>query len=144
MQDDSVGRALARTAMAHRARAATLLATIDLHPGQEFLLAALAAHGPCPIGELADHLGVEQPTVTKMVRRLEPSGVVQRSPDPDDGRRVLVDLTDEGRVAHADACAVWEQLDALTTTGLSSDEADELRRLLDRVRDALADGATSC
>lgn len=139
MRDDSVGRALARAGMAHRARAAGLLASIDMHPGQEFLLATLAEHGPCAIGELADHLGVEQPTITKMVRRLEPTGRLERGADPDDGRRTLVSLTPIGSRALAAAQELWAQLDELTTARLTDDEATELRRLLDEVRAALGD-----
>ena len=141
MREDSVGRALARAAMAHRGRAAELLAEIGLHPGQEFLLAALGDHGSCAVGELADHLGVEQPTVTKMLRRLEPTGVVERSQDPDDGRRTLVSLTDEGWTRLAAAQERWDRLDRITTARL--DDADEaaLVRLLDAVREALDEEA---
>lgn len=139
MYEESVGRALARAGMAHRARAAALLHTIDLHPGQEFLLAALAEHGPCAIGELADHLGVEQPTVTKMVRRLEPGGYVHREPDPDDGRRTLVLLTAAGRRAYEAARELWGQLDQETTAGLDDAEQADLLRLLRHVRASLHD-----
>lgn len=139
MHEDSVGRALARAAMAHRARAATMLDEIDLHPGQEFLLAALGDHGPCAIGELADHLGVEQPTITKMVARLEPSGVVARSADPSDGRRTLVSLTPTGTDRLAAARELWDRLDALTTARLGDDEQRDLHRMLNAVRAALVE-----
>lgn len=140
MYENSVGRALARAAMAHRARAAVMLHTIGLHPGQEFLLAALDDHGPSAIGELADHLRVEQPTITKMVRRLEPSGCVERRPDPDDGRRTLVSLTATGSEALAAARELWRQLDEETTAALTDAEQAELRRLLRQVRASLQDG----
>lgn len=139
MDEDSVGRALARAAMAHRGRAAELLARIELHPGQEFLLAALANGGEQAVGELAEALGVEQPTVTKMVRRLEPSGLVARGPDPDDGRRTLVRLTPAGSRRHAAATSLWERLDDEATADLTDAEAAALRRLLDVVRQSLED-----
>ena len=134
-----MGRALARASMAHRARAAVMLAAVDLHPGQEFLLASLGDEGPCAIGELADLLGVEQPTITKMVRRLEPSGYVQRSPDPDDGRRTLVSLTPAGTAALEEARALWRRLDEETTSDLTEDEQADLLHLLGRVRASLED-----
>lgn len=137
MDEDSVGRALARAAMAHRARAAVMLHSVGLHPGQEFLLATLDDHGPCAIGELADHLGVEQPTITKMVRRLEPSGYVERGPDPGDGRRTLVSVTATGGTALAGARELWRQLDDDTTANLTDAEQAELLRLLRRVRASL-------
>lgn len=139
MYEDSVGRALARAAMSHRALAATQLSEIDLHPGQEFLLATLAERGPCAVGEIADHLGVEQPTITKMVRRLEPTGVIERRIDPDDGRRTLVSLTAGGRTRLDQARELWHRLDEITTARLDDSDRAELLRLLREVRAALED-----
>jgi DNA-binding MarR family transcriptional regulator len=123
--------------MAHRQRAHELLATVGLHPGQEFLLAALDVHGPVAVGDLADLLGVEQPTVTKMLRRMGPTGWVERHTDPEDGRRVLVELTATGRAVHERARAVWAQLDAELTVDLTPDEVATLAALLRRVRGSL-------
>lgn len=137
MWEGSVGRALARAGMAHRAKALELLSQIDLHPGQEFLLSAVDEHGPCAIGELADHLGVEQPTVTKMVQRLAPTGYVERRPDPDDGRRSLVSLSESGTETLAAARARWRELDELMSADLTDGERELLLSLLVRVRSSL-------
>lgn len=56
----------------------------------------LAAHGPCIQGRLADAISSEPPSVTQMVRKLEAAGHVQRRPSPEDGRAILVELTDSG------------------------------------------------
>jgi DNA-binding MarR family transcriptional regulator len=53
--------------------------------------------GPRRISELAEAEHVAQPTITKLVVRLEREGVVTRVADPDDGRAVLVGLTPAGR-----------------------------------------------
>src|SRR3954468_7856344 len=53
--------------------------------------------GPRRITELADLEGLAQPTMTLLVQRLEQRGWVKRERDPDDGRVVLVSLTDAGR-----------------------------------------------
>ncbi|MFO7779566.1 MAG: hypothetical protein R6V28_14555 [Nitriliruptoraceae bacterium] len=42
------------------------MSPIDLYPGNEFLPTPLAEHGPCAMGKIAAHLGVEQPTTTVM------------------------------------------------------------------------------
>lgn len=135
MKDDDVSTQLARAAMAHRAAAHRLLREVGLHPGQEFLLSALADHGPQPVGQLAERLGVEQPTITKMVGRL--GDLVERRSDPDDGRRTLVALTDDGWDAHDRATVAWAQLEDATTTLLDDDDAARLVALLRRVRDGL-------
>src|SRR5258705_12381458 len=53
--------------------------------------------GPRRITELAELEGLAQPTMTLLVQRLEQRGSVKRERDADDGRVVLVSLTDAGR-----------------------------------------------
>jgi DNA-binding MarR family transcriptional regulator len=60
------------------------------------ILGALAA-GPLRVTELAASQALAQPTVTQLVGRLEERGCVARDRHPDDGRVVLVSLTDPGR-----------------------------------------------
>jgi DNA-binding MarR family transcriptional regulator len=55
--------------------------------------------GPRRITELAELEGLAQPTTTILIKRLEEEGLVQRDRRSDDGRVVLVDLTENGRVA---------------------------------------------
>src|ERR1700756_5694897 len=59
--------------------------------------------GPRRITELAAEERVTQPAITLLVNRLEERGWVERSPDPSDGRAVLVSLTPDGE-------AVFERL----------------------------------
>ncbi len=53
--------------------------------------------GPLRLTELAAIEGVAQPSMTALVTGLERSGYVERRPDPNDKRAVLVALTDAGR-----------------------------------------------
>lgn len=138
--EDTVSFALARAGMAHRARAHQLLAEVGLHPGQEFLLRILWREGGATPGELAERLGVEPATVTKSLRRLESAGLVERGPDPDDGRRVRVTLTAAGRDLESRTREVWDQLEANTVAGLTHTQAETLRTLLAKVRDGLGGG----
>jgi DNA-binding MarR family transcriptional regulator len=55
--------------------------------------------GPRRITELAELEGLAQPTMTILIKQLEREGLVQRERRSDDGRVVLVDLTESGRVA---------------------------------------------
>ncbi|UTT63625.1 MarR family winged helix-turn-helix transcriptional regulator [Microcella humidisoli] len=124
-------------ARAHRRRAALALAPLGLHPGQELLLSILAKRGSATQVQLARILGVEPPTIAKMVGRLEAAGFAERMADPRDARAKLVSLTDQGRDAAAHVGAVWAELSALTAAGLTPDEAAELTRLLTVVADRL-------
>lgn len=55
--------------------------------------------GPRRITELAELERLAQPTMTLLVKRLEQQGLVNRERQPDDGRVVLVNLTDAGSLA---------------------------------------------
>src|SRR5436189_3989276 len=55
------------------------------------------AGAPRRITELAELEGLAQPTMTLLVQRLEQHGWVRRERHADDGRVVLVSLTQEGR-----------------------------------------------
>src|ERR687891_472851 len=51
------------------------------------------------ITELAELEGLAQPTITILIKQLEGQGLVTRTRQSDDGRVVLVSLTDSGNVA---------------------------------------------
>jgi DNA-binding MarR family transcriptional regulator len=57
---------------------------------------AILADGPRRITELAELLGLAQPTMTLLVKRLQASGWVTRAGHERDGRVVLVTITDAG------------------------------------------------
>ncbi|HEY7178316.1 MAG TPA: MarR family transcriptional regulator [Gaiella sp.] len=60
------------------------------------LLSLVGARGPSRLTEVAGELGMPLTTTSDAVRRLESRGYARRVPNPEDGRSVLVELTDEG------------------------------------------------
>jgi DNA-binding MarR family transcriptional regulator len=60
-------------------------------------LGSLLHAGPLRLTALAEREAVSQPAMTGLISRLEASGLAVRSPDPSDGRAVLVALTAQGR-----------------------------------------------
>jgi DNA-binding MarR family transcriptional regulator len=60
------------------------------------LLSSIARRGPQRITALAAVEGISQPSMTQLVGRLEGRGLVRRTPDPEDARATLVELTDAG------------------------------------------------
>jgi DNA-binding MarR family transcriptional regulator len=66
-------------------------------PTQISALATIERRGPLTLGELAAHEGVQPPTVTAAVGRLEQEDLVERQPDPDDRRIARVVVTNKGR-----------------------------------------------
>ncbi|MEV0630947.1 MarR family winged helix-turn-helix transcriptional regulator [Nonomuraea wenchangensis] len=69
-------------------------------------LANLERLGPRRLTELAAIEGVTQPAMTQLVSRLEREAMAERLPDPDDGRVVLVAVTQHGRAELARRRAV--------------------------------------
>jgi len=128
---------LARVCKAHRGNVGGMLAEFGLHVGQEMVLIELWQADGLRGGELACRLGVEPPTVTKMLRRLENLGLVERRPDPADARSFRVHLTEEGRALEDAVSRCWRRAEEKTLGGLDPSERRELGSLLAKVRAGL-------
>jgi DNA-binding MarR family transcriptional regulator len=135
---ESISCLIVKVARAHRTLAATLLAELDLYPGQEFLLMQLWREDGLPQSELCARLEVEPPTLTKMLHRLEGCGVVERKRDPVDARICRVHLTDRGYALQEPVEKLWQTLESRTLANLSLEEKLLLRRLLLQLAQNLA------
>jgi len=71
---------------------------IDMPAAHFPLLAALDRHGPLGVGELSAAVGVSQPVVTRSLRGLEASGLVESRSQEDDRRIRKVQLSEAGHV----------------------------------------------
>jgi DNA-binding MarR family transcriptional regulator len=129
-QADALLQAIRLLSLRHRARAAELLAPLNLHPGQEVLLLELARTGPMIQAQLSEALGCEPPSVTLMTRKLEASGYVRRNPVPSDKRANIVELTDSGVALVDEVKQLWRALAEETVTGLPSETVAELPGIL--------------
>ena len=81
--------------------------------------------------------------VTKTVDRLETAGLVKRTPDPNDGRGVLVELTARGRKMAAKIFDAGLAKYAQTIERLSGAERRRLVESLGKLLDAFEEAATS-
>ncbi len=124
---------LAQAAKAQRARAGVHLSVLGLHPGQEVVLKALAESDGRTMGELAAELGVQPPTVTKMVTRLAAYGFVVRQTSDRDGRLARVFLTEPGRALIENVDKMWKRLEKEALAGFDDKEKKRLRKLLRRM-----------
>src|SRR5690242_17641698 len=87
--------AIVRTARRLRQEAAA--ETTGLTPTSVAALATIERHGPLTPSELARIERVKRPTVTRTLGCLEREGLVDRTPDPADGRSSLVAVNAAGR-----------------------------------------------
>jgi DNA-binding MarR family transcriptional regulator len=84
-----------RTARRLRQEAATEAS--GLTPTSTAALATIERHGPLTPSELAEIEQVKRPTITRTLGCLEREGLIDRTPDPDDGRSNLISVNAAGR-----------------------------------------------
>ena len=100
-------------------------------------LATLERSGPRRLTALAAREGVTQPAMTQLVARLQDAGLVDRVPDPGDGRVVQVRITAGGQAMLAARRAVRAERVAALLARLNPDEQAALAAALPAM-DALA------
>jgi DNA-binding MarR family transcriptional regulator len=100
-------------------------ADAGLTPSQQSTLVQLDRFGAMSLGELARRESVRPPSLTRTVQALETAGMVHRE-DQSGSRRVVVDLTDRGRLA---AIEIHSRRDAWLTERMSALTDEELRAL---------------
>ena len=96
------------------------------------LLDWVAASPGCGVQEIADGLGLTAPTVSVGVRRLEKAGLLERQPDPQDGRAIQLFLTTQGQALCQRARAFRRDKMQRLLKGLTPEESATLLTLLER------------
>jgi DNA-binding MarR family transcriptional regulator len=82
---------------ARRLRQEAAAEASGLTPTSTAALATIERHGPLTPSELARLERVQRPTVTRTLGCLEREGLIERTPDPADGRSSLVSVNGAGR-----------------------------------------------
>lgn len=95
--DDQIGHLLRLAYQSASAHLARRLRSYDLKPQQFATLLRLKELGATSQNRLGEAVGMPRANIHKMVERLAARGLVETRADPDDARRRVVDLTDEGR-----------------------------------------------
>jgi DNA-binding MarR family transcriptional regulator len=72
------------------------LRTLRMSPSQWRVISVLKAYGALSIGEIVDATLMEQPTISRVVSRLEKNGLVSRRASSRDSRMALISLTAAG------------------------------------------------
>ncbi len=92
--DDQIGFILRQANQRYAALFANGIGN-GLTPTQWAALVRLGETGPCPQNQLGRLTAMDAATIKGVVERLDKRGLIQRSADPDDGRRLLV-LSNDG------------------------------------------------
>ncbi|TWF75671.1 DNA-binding MarR family transcriptional regulator [Pseudonocardia hierapolitana] len=97
------------------------------------ILAALQEFGPASQAQLGRWCRIDRSDVVAAVNELVEHGFVDRSPDPEHGRRNRVTLTSSGLEQLRRMDAVLDQVQDDLLEPLSADDRQALTRLLSRV-----------
>ncbi len=111
-----------------------------LSVSQVALLDWVAANPGAGIGEIAAGLGLTAPTVSVAVSQLSRRGLLERVPDPDDGRAVRVTLSPRGSQLQQQAREFRCRKVRRLLKALSPDEQETLFALLERAIAGAAHG----
>ncbi|MEU5018289.1 MarR family winged helix-turn-helix transcriptional regulator [Streptomyces angustmyceticus] len=103
------------------------------------LLNRLDQEGPMGVKALAAGMGIDSSTVTRQVAPLVDSGLVSRATHPEDGRAVVLQLSERGRTRLEEVRTSRRALMALVTEQWSEEERTAFTTLLTRFNASLSD-----
>lgn len=87
----------------------------------------LAERGSCRVQDLAVHLGIEPPSVTRKTQELERAGYLRRVADPADRRAIDLRITGKGRTI---ANRLWKAQRSILAEALQDWEPAERRQFV--------------
>ncbi len=116
-----------------------LLEQMGLTYPQYLVLLVLWEQDGRAVKELGEALALDSGTLTPLLKRMEAAGLVSRTRDSADERRVIVHLTPQGRAMQGQASCLPEA--AGKALGMAPDDIRKLKQQIDRVRASLEQGA---
>lgn len=99
IEEEAAALRRATTRLSRRLQQERPQRTVSLN--QFSLLGHLSRYGPTTVSDLAALERAQPQSLTRPLASLESDGLIHRAPDPADGRRVLVSITDAGRAVLA-------------------------------------------
>jgi len=130
--DEQIGFILRQVSQRHTTIFMTMMGE-DLTPTQWAALAKLHQAGPLSQNLLGRQTAMDAATIKGVVDRLTKRGLTGTSPDPDDGRRLLVALTPEGAATVARCLPRAAAISEETLKELSAAERATLLALLQKM-----------
>jgi DNA-binding MarR family transcriptional regulator len=113
------------------------ISPLGVVPGQFAQLLALFEKDGLTQSELCEQVRIEQPTMARTLARMERDGLVRRIPDPADGRRASVLLTDRARRLEGDLVDSARNVNRAATKGIGEEELATFMDLMGRIIDNL-------
>lgn len=97
MKDKTIDYILRTTWLAVQKMYNEQAAQFDTTMATGFTLLSIDPEGGTPSTALGPKMGMEATSLSRILKRMEELGLIERRPNPEDGRGVLIHLTDFGR-----------------------------------------------
>jgi len=130
------GFLLAQLGRAVNRRYRTALSPIGLKPRATAALLRLRMDGPMSQQALGATLDIEASNLVVLLNELEAEGLISRRRDPEDRRRHVVEISEQGAIAVCELERAADRVEDEFFSALSQDERCCLRELLARVADS--------
>ena len=128
-RQESLGYQVNHVARLFAQALAARIAPHGVVPGQFAQLLALYEEDDLTQRELCDRVRIEQATMANTLQRMQRDGLVDCLPDPADGRRMRVKLTERARALEPDLVSAARGVNAAATHGLSDQEVADFMRI---------------
>ena len=135
--DESLGFLIAEAERASKRVLFSRIAEHGIRRGGWFVLRALWENEGMTQRELAQRLGLMETSVLEMVRAMESDGLVTRTRDTEDKRKVRIHLSAQGRAIEPQLMQVAQTVNDQMVQDLTQAEAVLLKLLLKKVRASL-------
>lgn len=131
--DDSIGHLIRRAHQRASATFMTILADHRFTPTQFFALARLRERGELSQNRLGRLTAMDPATIQGVTRRLYGRGYIERAPDPNDRRRMVLKLSAEGHTMVERLLDGIDEVSGQILAPLAPDEREQFRSLLKRI-----------
>lgn len=118
---DRLGYAFVKAAWKVRQFYAEKLSEVGLLPNQHAILSTLNELGPCHQKALAARVVLDPGDIVAYLDALQKARYVERNRDPEDRRRQIVSITDEGRALLAEADRALDDVESEVFGAISPD-----------------------
>lgn len=131
--DEQVGHLLRRAHQRTSASFSVALSSAGLTPAQFFAMARLRERGELSQNLLGRMSAMDPATIQGVIKRLSERGNIERLPDPNDRRRMILRLTPQGKKLIDSLLGAVEAATTQVLSPLSAEEQRDLRDYLQRI-----------
>lgn len=141
MSNESISESICLAGRTISTRIARELSDCEISRGEYRILSSLYQKEGISQTDLSDQYHLDKGVITRVVKRLEEKGFIERRRNSTDQRRKLLYLTPKSKEIHQDVTALKRTLSEEITAGLTDEEIETLVDSLQTVNENLGAGS---